>query len=378
MHSLVQRSGEPEVLLKTYSHDRLKRVRRSSATCDAPSNERQPCIEKMASYSNFDAMIGADPPFLTAMAMAARAVRRRSHLLIEGESGTGKHMLVRSIQTACSHAKAPLRILNVGGIPALSVESLLFGHEKGAFPGAFDRHIGALEHTEGGTLVLNEIERLDENVQRSLAEALHWGEARPVGSRHSFKIDVRLIVVSNVPLIERINSGHFLSALHKVISRSHVTLPPLRARANDIPALAYRFLAHTIVDLEKRALSITESALALLKAHDWPGNVRQFHAVLFHAAIGRDGGTLTPDDFAHLSNAVSDNHPFGNVKRGEVGIPLFVADGHIRPLGDIEADVIRFAVNHYGGSMTNVARRLGIGRSTLYRKLIELGIGGVT
>jgi DNA-binding NtrC family response regulator len=255
---------------------------------------------------------------------------------------------------------------------------LLFGHEKGAFPGAFNRHIGALEHDEGGTVVLNEIDRLPASVQLLLAESMQRGEARPLGARRSYNIDVRLIAVSNVSLIELVDSGYFLPAMQKIIANSHVTLPPLRARADDIPVLAHHFLAHISEQLEKHALGITESALALLKTHDWPGNVGQLKAVLFRAAMVCDGGVLTPENFPHLSRMISHNDPFGNVRHDGVGIPLFMTDGHVRPLEDIEADVIRLAISHYRGRMTEIARRLDIGRSTLHRRLIRLGIDGVT
>ena len=161
-----------------------------------------------------------------------------------------------------------------------------------------------------------------------------------------------------------------------MLFRSTVQLPPLRNRAGDIPALARHFLARIGEQPGLRALGITAAALALLSAYDWPGNVRQLQAVLFRAAVFCDGDALTADDFPQLSDLLGTGMGAAQAAHQEgVGVMLYAADGNLRPLEDIEADVIRLAIGHYRGRMTEVARRLGIGRSTLYRKLTELGIG---
>ncbi|HCF24408.1 MAG TPA: sigma-54-dependent Fis family transcriptional regulator, partial [Novosphingobium sp.] len=251
----------------------------------------------------------------------------------------------------------------------------LFGHEKGAFPGAFDRHIGAIQHADGGTLALDEVDRLPLAVQQRLLESIQRGDVRPIGARHSFRVDVRLIAASNLPLKEMAEGGHFLNELLAALSPTTVHLPALRERAGDIPALARHFLARIGEQPGLRALGITDGALSLLAAYDWPGNVRQLQAVLFRAAVFCDGDALTADDFPQLSDLLgSDGAQQAPVHEG-VGVMLYTPDGNLRPLEDIEADVIRLAIGHYRGRMTEVARRLGIGRSTLYRKLTELGIG---
>ncbi len=372
----AMRSGATDYLVKPVAPDRLMQALRSATTREAPRDELQPLTEKIAATLDFDAMIGAAPTFRTALAIAAKAARNHAPVLIEGESGTGKEMLVRAMHAASPRSKAPFRLVNIAGMPGNSIESALWGHEKGAFAGAFDRQIGALQHADGGTIVLDEIDRLPLPMQERLLESLARGDVRPIGARHSFRIDVRLIAASNVPLHELVEAGHFLPELVAALSGTTVSLPPLRERTGDISALARHFLARIGEQPGLRPLGITDGALALLGAYDWPGNVRQLQAVLFRAAVFCDGDALTAEDFPQLSNLLGES-PMGGqapVQEG-VGVMLYAPDGNLRPLEDIEADVIRLAIGHYRGRMTEVARRLGIGRSTLYRKLGELGIG---
>jgi DNA-binding NtrC family response regulator len=295
-------------------------------------------------------------------------------VLIEGESGTGKEMLIRAMHAASPRAKTAFRMINIGGVPANSLESVLFGHEKGAFTGAFDRQVGALQNCDGGTLVLDEVDRLSLELQDRLAEALTKRSVRPIGAKHSFKVDVRIISASNLPLADLVAAGHFRGELLELLTGTVITLPPLRERANDIPALARHFLARIGEQPGLRPLGITDGALQLLGAFDWPGNVRQLQAVLFRAAVFCDGNALGPDDFPQLSLMIGELENADQPVHQGGGVQLYASDGNLRPLEDIEADVIRLAIGHYRGRMTEVARRLGIGRSTLYRKLGELGI----
>lgn len=374
----AMRAGATDYLIKPVAPDLLMQALRAATTREAPRDELQPLTEKMQASPNFEAMVGAAPTFRAALAIAAKAARSHGSVLIEGESGTGKEMLVRAMHAASPRAKAPLRIVNIGATQASGIESVLFGHEKGAFPGAFERQIGALQHCDGGTLVLDEIDRLPLSIQERLAESISRNDVRPIGARHSFRIDVRLIAASNLPLRDLVDQGHFLPELYQALSAITVTLPPLRERTGDISALARHFLARIGEQPGLRPLGITDSALALLGAYDWPGNVRQLQAVLFRAAVFCDGDALTADDFPQLSNIIGDaQHSSGAPKQEGVGVMLYAPDGNLRPLEEIEADVIRLAIGHYRGRMTEVARRLGIGRSTLYRKLSDLGIDNV-
>jgi DNA-binding NtrC family response regulator len=328
----------------------------------------------MAGELDFDSMIGAAPPFRDALAKAAKAARGHGPVVIEGERGTGKEMLVRAIVGASPRSKAPFRIVNVRSVPANSIESVLFGHEKDAFPGAFDRQAGVLQSCDGGTIAFDEVDRLSPELQERLAEALRKRSVRPIGAKHSFKVDIRTIATSNLPLADLVAGGSFHAGLLEALEGTRVVLPPLRERPGDIGALSRHFLTRIGDQPGLRSLGVTDAALRLLNAFDWPGNVRQLQAVLFRAAVFCDGEALTARDLPQLSEIVGELGGGNGPAQEGVGVQLYAPDGNLRPLEEIEADVIRLAIGHYRGRMTEVARRLGIGRSTLYRKLGDLGI----
>jgi DNA-binding NtrC family response regulator len=370
----AMRAGATDYLIKPVAPDRLMLALRNATKREAPRDELQPLTEKLGQVLDFDAMIGNAPNFRAALAKAAKTARGHGNVLIEGESGSGKEMLVRAMHAASPRAKAPLRLINARAVPPNSIESVLFGHEQNAFPGAFERQIGTLQHCDGGTLVLDEVDRLPLDLQEKLAEVLKTGVVRPVGARHGFRIDVRVLSASNLPVSALGDAGFFHPALHEVLAPVTITLPPLRDRSGDIAALARHFLARIGEQPGLRALTITDGALALLAAFDWPGNVRQLQAVLFRAVVFCDGDALTADSFPQLSDMLGQPADLRDPKQDGVGVMLYTQDGNLRSLDEIEADVIRLAIGHYRGRMTEVARRLGIGRSTLYRKLGDLGI----
>lgn len=370
----AMRAGATDYLIKPVAPERLLQALRSATTRETPRAELQPLAEKMSGSLDFDAMVGTAPPFRTALAKAATAARGHAHVLVEGESGTGKEMLLRAMQNSSPRSKAPVRMINVAVTPAASLESLLFGHEKGAFPGAFDRQIGVLQMCDTGTVVLDEIDRLPLDLQQRLAEMLETGIVRPVGATHGFKIDVRLMVACDHSLPELVQDGQFDAKLCELLSGTRINLPPLRERAGDIPALTRYFLSKIGEQPGLRHHSIADSALSLLEAYDWPGNVRQLQAVLFRAAVFCDGEALTSESFPQLSELLGSQENRGASRQRGLGVMLYTDDGNLRPLEEIEADIIRLAIGHYRGRMTEVARRLGIGRSTLYRKLSDLGI----
>ncbi|MDY7098445.1 MAG: sigma-54 dependent transcriptional regulator [Pseudomonadota bacterium] len=370
----AMRAGASDYLVKPVSPDRLLEALRAVTTREAPRDELAPLTEKMSATLDFDAMIGTAPGFRTALAQAAKAARGHAHSLVEGESGTGKEMLMRAMHAASPRSKAPMRVINVASVPHGSVESVLFGHEPNAFPGAFDRQIGALQNCDGGTLLLDEVDRLSLSVQARLAETLETGIVRPVGAAHGFRIDVRIISASNIALNTLVEGDQFNAALAEKLGATRITLPALRERTGDISALARHFLARIGEQPGLKHLTVSDSALALLAAYDWPGNVRQLQSVLFRAAVYCEGNTLTADSFPQLSEMLGELEAKTNPRQEGVGVMLYTDDGNLRPLEEIEADVIRLAIGHYRGRMTEVARRLGIGRSTLYRKLSDLGI----
>ena len=214
-------------------------------------------------------------------------------------------------------------------------------------------------------------------VERNADQVAEVIGLQPIGARVTRDVDVRVIAATNKKLDEEVAAGRFREDLYYRLNVVQVTIPPLRQRAADIPALARHLLARLATQPGMRGLGITDEALSLLMAFPWPGNVRQLQNALFRAAVLCDGEALTSADFPQIAlQSCDDNAPM-MAPLAAGGVTLFEPDGHIRNLEEIEADVIRLAIGHYRGRMTEVARRLGIGRSTLYRKLGELGIGDV-
>jgi DNA-binding NtrC family response regulator len=386
----AMRAGASDFLVKPIAPDRLLTALNSATDRRRTTGELRPLSEKISKSLGFEEIVGSAPAFRAALAVAAKAARARAPVLLEGESGSGKEILAQAIHAASPRGKKQLHVVNCGAIPENLVESVLFGHEKGSFTGAFDRHIGRFEDAEGSTLFLDEVGELPLDTQVKLLRAIESGEFQRLGSRITQTVDVRIIAATNRHLAEEVARGRFREDLYYRLNVVHVPIPPLRDRISDLPALA-RHLLHRIAEQPgMRHLSITDDGLAVLMSYGWPGNVRQLQNALFRAAVLCDSDALTAGDFPHIANEAGhgrradDFHakPLSGQSSTAAyahgpGITLYQADGNLRPLEAIEADVIRLAIGHYRGRMTEVARRLGIGRSTLYRKLGELGIGDI-
>lgn len=369
----AMRAGATDFLVKPLAPDRLL-ASLDAVVTGTSAGELRPLTEKIPALLAFDEIVGSSPEFRAALAIAAKAARGRVAILLEGESGVGKEVVAEAIHAASPRAKKPMVSINCGAIAANLVESALFGHEEGAFTGAFERRIGQVQAADGGTVFLDEIGAMPLDVQGNLLRLLDTGEIHPIGARHPHPVDVRIIAASNTTLVDEVEAGRFREDLYYRLNAVQVTIPPLRERTGDIPALARHLLARIAQQPGLRPLGITDDALALLVQYDWPGNVRQMQNALFRAAVLCEGAALTRLDFPQIAALGSRRRlvPAAVVNGG--GVTLFRPDGNLRTLEEIEADVIRLAIGHYRGRMTEVARRLGIGRSTLYRKLGELGI----
>jgi DNA-binding NtrC family response regulator len=315
-------------------------------------------------------------------------------VLIEGESGVGKEIVARAIQGASDRRGKPFITVNCGALPANLVESILFGHEKGAFTGATEKHVGKFLEANGGTLFLDEIGELPLDLQVKLLRALQEGEVDPIGSKRPVRVDVRLISATNQNLIEQVKRGQFREDLFYRLNVFPIGIPPLRSRREDIPDLARRFCARFAAEEGRNIRGVCAEALSLLSTYDWPGNVRQLENAVFRAVVLAEGDELTVAEFPQIANHVAgfdvrvpplpaplaaDAPREREILRVEVRDPnvlrLLGQNGEMRKLEDMEAETIRFALQHYRGQMSEIARRLGIGRSTLYRKMKEYGLG---
>ncbi|MEQ1510732.1 MAG: sigma-54 dependent transcriptional regulator [Sphingopyxis sp.] len=370
-------AGATDILDKPLSSERLLAAL-EMAIAPRCQQELRALSEKFESPLSIEEIIGSTPAFRTALAIAAKAARTRVPVLVEGEPGTGKALLAHAIHSAGLRPRSPFIEVDCGHHSDAMIGPLLFGYERGAFAGAFERRLGEIAKADGGTLVIDRIERLPMDDQARLAEYLGNGQVSACGSSSSQRVDIRLISTASVSLKQRAQDGLFREDLLARISVAEVALPPLRDRRSDIPSLARHFLGRIAAMPGMESPSMSGELADALAAWRWPGNVRQLHDTLIRAAALATGPQLSLADFPGLVAERAREPEMernGKAMPGDgIGVTLYRADGNLRALNDIEADVIRLAIGHYRGRMSEVARRLGIGRSTLYRKLSDLGI----
>lgn len=337
---------------------------------------------------SFDDLIGNAPSMRSVVAMGERGARANIPILITGESGVGKEVIARAIQTASDRSDKPFITVNCGAISENLVESILFGHEKGSFTGANSKHLGKFQEAHSGTLFLDEVGELPLEMQVKLLRVLQEGEVDPIGSKRTVPVDVRIISATNRDLAEAVRDGTFREDLYYRLNVFPIAVPPLRERREDIPALANHFIKRMNAQERLNIAGMSPDTLELLKSHDWKGNVRQLENTIFRAMILSDGHKLTPQDFPQISGLTPGLAPLGATDEDPIdslvpvelrqspavpdsAVSVLDREGHLRTLEEIERDLIEFAINNYSGHMSEVARRLGIGRSTLYRKVRE-------
>src|SRR5712691_7274908 len=245
----------------------------------------QRAAEGAVAFSDFST---ASPRMQAALKLAEKATASEIPVLIEGESGVGKELLARAIRAAGARAGKPFVAVNCGAIPANLVESILFGHEKGAFTGASERQLGKFVEANGGTLFLDEVGELPAEAQVKLLRALQENEVDPVGARKPVKVDFRLISATNRNLLELVKSGSFREDLFYRLHIFPITMPPLRERLEDAPDLVRRFVTRFAAEEGKHVRSVSAEAIKMLMSYRWPGNVRQLENAVFRAVVLAD------------------------------------------------------------------------------------------
>ena len=384
----AMRAGANDFVVKPANPERLQVSIENALKLGVLSGELSRLTRRMAGALNFDDMIASSDSMRRVIDLARRAAASTIPILIEGESGVGKELIARAIQGSGERAGKPIITVNCGAIPENLVESILFGHERGSFTGAVDRHIGKFQEANGGTLFLDEIGELKPHIQAKLLRALQQGEVDPVGSSRPVKVDIRLISATNRDLAEMVRAGGFREDLYYRLNVFPIVVPPLRERREDIPLLLEHFVTAFAASEGKALRQVTPEAMQLLSAYTWPGNVRQLENAVFRAVVLCDGDALTTADFPQIAQAmgVQPANAIGAPARapgGAVaangngngnGVSVLDHGGGLRRLAEVESDMIRLALHKYRGQMSEVARRLGIGRSTLYRKVRDLGI----
>ncbi|HEY8947499.1 MAG TPA: sigma-54 dependent transcriptional regulator [Rhizomicrobium sp.] len=395
----AMRAGASDFLVKPASPERITVSIRNALKIGTLSNEVTRLKKKTENRLVFEDLIASSGEMKQVIRLGQRAAQSNIPILIEGESGAGKELIARAIQGSSERAGKPFITVNCGAIPENLIESILFGHEKGSFTGASDKHLGKFQEADGGTLFLDEIGELRLDMQVKLLRALQEGEVDPVGSKRPVKVDVRIISATNRDLAERVREGQFREDLYYRLNVFPIFVPPLRQRREDVPALARHFISRFAAEENKAVAGLTPEATDLIEKFNWPGNVRQLENTIFRAVVLCDATVLDVCDFPQIASAMgvevharrtqmapmmapapayAPSHATSSHHAPAHASPYALAamdgNGHMRKLEDLESEMIRLAISHYEGHMSEVARRLGIGRSTLYRKLKDLGL----
>jgi DNA-binding NtrC family response regulator len=395
----AMRAGAQDFVVKPVGIERLQVSLRNALNTSALKGELQRIRHSREGRLTFADIITRSEAMTGVLRVAQKAAASTIPVLIEGESGVGKELFARAIHGTGERKSKPFVAVNCGAIPDNLVESILFGHEKGSFTGATERHLGKFVEASGGTLFLDEVSELPLAAQVKLLRALQEGAVEAVGGRKPVKVDVRIISATNRKLLDRVKDGQFREDLFYRLHVLPLTIPPLRLRREDIPHLLRHFLARFCAEENRHITGISGEAMAHLSQLEWPGNIRQLENVVYRAVVMSDHDQLGLVDFpqaaAQLATTLDASSEAGEpliigpafhstepavVSGTEIPIaplpaagtlPMLTNAGEMRPLEQLESEIIRFAISHYRGQMSEVARRLKIGRSTLYRKLDE-------
>ncbi|OHB27419.1 MAG: sigma-54-dependent Fis family transcriptional regulator [Phenylobacterium sp. RIFCSPHIGHO2_01_FULL_69_31] len=383
----AMQAGACDFFVKPASPERITVSIRNALSMGSLKSEVDRLKKHASGRTTFDDLIGTSPAMLMVKRLGERAAKSSIPILITGESGVGKEVIARAVHGSSERAGKPFIAVNCGAIPENLVESILFGHEKGSFTGASDKHLGKFQEANGGTLFLDEVGELPLDIQVKLLRALQESEIDPIGAKRSIKVDVRIVSATNRDLSQAVAEGRFREDLFYRLNVFPIEAPALRERKEDIAALVDAFVRRFNVEEGKSVVGASAETMAYLSVFDWPGNVRQLENAVYRAIVLADAPYLQPHDFPAISGVAApppeyvaspSPAPSAAAPAGEPAIdqPVRILDarGHLRTLEEIERDLIQLAIEVYAGHMSEVARRLGIGRSTLYRKVREQGL----
>lgn len=314
--------------------------------------------QQLDSKFGLENIIGESVAMKEVLDLVKQVAPTRATVLLLGESGTGKELIAKAIHQLSPRAKQSMVTVHPAGFPATLLESELFGYEKGAFTGAHERRIGRIEQAQGGTLFLDEIGEIDATIQVKLLRFLGERTFERIGSNKTLLSDVRLIAATNKNLEELVKAGTFREDLLFRLRVVEITLPPLRDRMGDVPLLAQSFLREFAAENNKPVTDFTLDALDALMNYQWPGNVRELRTAIEHAVVLCRGEKISARDLpAAVRNIAPPGDPRRTLARGDVTVV------------EAEKQLISRALKETEGNKTLAAKKLGMSRRTLHRKL---------
>ena len=312
----------------------------------------------------FEELVGGTSAMRRVIELITKVAPTDSTVLLLGESGTGKELLANAVHRLSRRRDKPFVAINCAALPETLLESEMFGHVKGSFTGADSDKRGLFEEADGGSIFLDEIGDMAPITQAKLLRVLQNGEIRPVGASIARRVDVRVIAATNRDLIEAVRTYKFREDLYFRLNVIQIRIPPLRDRLDALPALVNHFLARYNAKFEKHIKKIDEQVQILLRNYSFPGNVRELESIIAHGVILCEGDTLTARDLPD------------QVRNGltlRLALPDHASD-RVITLTDLEENAIRETLERLNGNQSEAARRLGISRSTLWRKMKDYGI----
>ncbi len=364
----AMRAGAADYVIKPVSRDELLLVLERARRARALEDEVLQLRAALADRGAFADIIGATPAIQEVYRLIRAVAGSDALVLLTGPTGTGKELLSRALHARSPRSQGPFVAVNCAALPEGLLESELFGHEKGAFTGAIRQHLGKFEQAEGGTLLLDEIGEIPLSTQVRLLRVLESGELQRVGSQETTRVDVRVVAATNRDLREEVRAGRFREDLFYRLNVFHIPVPPLKARADDIPLLAQHFIEKYALRYRRPAEGLSAEALRRLQAHDWPGNVRELEHVIERAVILCPGAIIA-DLKLPEAGLGQPSAPPGTPPVGEV-----LPESLPQALEDYERQLIIEALRQEAGVQARAARRLGVSRSNLNYRINKLGI----
>ena len=360
--------GAADYVTKPFDADALRFRLRQLLKHRGLEEEVQRLRDEIADRSQLCGLIGASEAMRLVFRLIERAANSRSTALISGESGTGKELVASALHQLSPRQEGPFVVVNCAAIPDTLLESELFGHERGAFTDARERHIGRFEAASGGTLFLDEIGELALPLQAKLLRALQEQKIDRVGAKTPVAVDVRVVAATNRDLRKAVEERQFRSDLYYRIHVLPIQLPPLRARRGDVRLLAENFLSRAGQTARRSTLRLHPETLETLEQYDWPGNVRELENALERAVALGDGDEITPSDLPEEIRHASRVAALGSeVRRGQIDLESAVSR--------FESEMIRETLAKTRGNQTRAAEQLGITRRVLKLKMDRYGIG---
>ena len=332
-------------------------------------SENQTLKQQLDKKFGLENIIGESEPMQRVMDIVRQVAPARATVLIQGESGTGKELLAKAIHQLSPRSTKPMVTVHCAALSPTLLESELFGHEKGAFTGAHERRIGRFEQAEGGTLFLDEIGEVDETTQVKLLRFLGERSFERVGGNKTLSADVRVVAATNKNLKELVGKGEFREDLYFRLNVVELWAPPLRERLDDVPLLALHFLREFVIENSKTISDFTADALEAMIRYEWPGNVRELRTAVEHAVV------LSKDEMIQLTDLPQSVQSRG-VIQSEVQLnqPLI---GKGVTLEEAEKQLIIRTIKECRGNRTLAAKKIGISRRTLHRKLHRYSLEGI-